>query len=188
VLAGCLTVAGGCGGGAAGKSGSTAPVATVTRLVQRDRVLVLEAWGTLAQDTSLMVPVNQRRVVILRHGAPDNTVFAEISFPPGTFDAPDVDSVRVTLIPLPGIYGLNIIADAPIGPGAELVFKYPLHFASPAGALERYGTDAAFEEALFIGRLLDDGRVAVLPPTRPASDNLRGVLPTGGAYVVAGPR
>ena len=179
----------GCGGGSTtGEPGSTTPVATVTRLVQRDSLLVLEAWGTLAHDTSLMVPVDQRRVVIIRHGAPDHTVFAEVSFPPGTFDAPGVDSVRVTLVPLPGIYGLDIIADAPIGPGAELVFKYPLHFASPAGALERYGTDAAFEEVLFIGRLLDDGRVAVLPPTRPASDNLRGVLPTGGAYVVAGPR
>ena len=151
-------------------------------------MLILEAWGSLPQDTSLMVPVDERRIVILRHGAPDNTVFAEILFPPGTFDAPDADSVRVTLVPRPGIYGLDVSADAPIGPGAELVFKYPLHFASPAGALERYGTDAAFERALFIGRLLDDGRVAVLPPTRPASDNLHAVLPTGGTYVVAGPR
>ena len=186
----CLTVVGGCGGGpAAGSgSGSPAPVVTVRRLVQRDSVLVLEAWGTLAQDTSLMVPVDQRRVVILRHGAPDNTMFAEVSFPVGTFDAPDVDSVRVNLVARPGIYGLDITADVPIGPGAELVFKYPLHFSSPAGALERYGTDAAFEQVLFIGRLLDDGRVAVLESTRPASDNLRAVLPTGGTYVVAGPR
>lgn len=184
----CLTVVGGCGGGPAAGSGSPAPVVTVTRLVQRDSVLVLEAWGTLAQDTSLMVPVNQRRVIILRHGAPDNTVFAQIVFPPGTFDAPGVDSVRVNLVARPGIYGLDISADAPIGPGAELVFKYPLHFASPAGALERYGTDVAFERVLFIGRLLDDGRVAVLLSTRPASDNLRALLPTGGTYVVAGPR
>ena len=159
----------------------------MTRLVQRDSVLVLEAWGTLAPDTSLMVPVDQRRVVILRHGAPDNTVFAEITFPPGTFDAPGADSVRVNLVAQPGVYGLDISADAPIGPGAELVFKYPLHFASPAGARERYGSDVAFERALFIGRLLDDGRVAVLPSTRPASDNLRAVLPAGGIYVVGGP-
>ena len=101
---------------------------------------------------------------------------------------PGIASIdRLQLPPLQRV-PIQLIAEAPIGPGAELVFKYPLHFASPAGALERYGTDAAFEEALFIGRLLDDGRVAVLPPTRPASDNLRGVLPTGGAYVVAGPR
>ena len=184
----CLTVGGGCGGGPAVGSGSPAPVVTVTRLVQRDSVLVLEAWGTLAPDTSLMVPVDQRRVVILRHAAPDNTVFAAITFPAGTFDAPGVDSVRVSLVARPGIYGLDITAEVPIGPGAELVFKYPLHFSSPAGARERYGTDVAFERVLFIGRLLDDGRVAVLQSSRPASDNLRAVLPTGGTYVVAGPR
>lgn len=183
-----VTAAGACGGSPGAGSASPSPAATVTRLVQRDSVLVLEAWGTLAQDTSLMVPVNQRRVVIIRHGAPDNTVFAEIVFPPGTFDAPGADSVRVNLVPRPGIYGLHISADAPMAPGAELVFKYPLHFASPAGVRERYTTDVAFEEALFIGRLLDDGRVAVLPSTRPASDNLRALLPADGVYVVAGPR
>ena len=160
----------------------------MTRLVQRDSVLVLEAWGSLAQDTSLMVPVDQRRVVILRHAAPDNTVFAAITFPAGTFDAPDVDSVRVNLVARPGIYGLDITADVPIGQDAELVFKYPLHFSSPAGALERYGTDAAFEQVLFIGRLLDDGRVAVLQSTRPGGGGGGGGVPTGGTYVVAGPR
>ena len=149
-----LTVAGSCGGGPAAGSVSPTPVVTVTRLVQRDSVLVLEAWGTLAQDTSLMVPVDRRRVVILRHGAPDNTVFAEITFPPGTFDAPGVASVRVSLVPQPGVYGLDISADAPIGPGAELVFKYPLHFASPPGAHERYGTDVAFERVLFLPRIV----------------------------------
>lgn len=135
-----------------------------------------------------MIKTGQRRVVVLRHGSPDNTTFAQVTFPAGVFDAPDADSVRATLTISPGTYGLTIEADAPIKAGVVLVFKYPLHFGSPAGARARYGTDAAFERALIVARLLNDGRVALLVSSRPASDNLLAVLPTGGTYVVGGLR
>jgi len=161
---------------------------TVTRLVDRASLLVLEAAGAVAADTTLLVAVGQPRVVILRHGPPDNVVFAEVSFPANAFAGTDRDSVRVTLTPLPGIYGLEVAADAPLRPGTQLVFKYAVHFSSPREAQARYETDVRLEEALFIGRLLEDGRVAQLPSTRPASDNLRAILPADGAYVVAAPR
>ncbi len=137
----------------------------------------------------MVLAVGQPRVIILRHGPPDDVVFAELSLPANAFEGGSTgDSVVVSLRPLPGIYGLDIRADAPLRPGAQLVFKYAVHFSSPREARDRYETDVRLEEALFIGRLLDDGRVAVLPSSRPASDNLRAILPADGAYVVAAPR
>ncbi len=174
----------GCGGTPA--PSATTPVATVRRLVEWDSVVVLEAWGAAADDTTLMVATDQPRVIILRHGPPDNTVFAELSLPANAFDSPEgvADSVRVSLRPRPGIYGVDITSDAPIKSGAVLVFKYAYHFSRPAGA-ERYQTDVELEEALFIGRLQENGMVAVLQSTRPASDNLQAIVPAGGTYVVA---
>jgi hypothetical protein len=159
-------------------------VATVRRLVQRDSLVLLEAWGAAANDTTLMVAVDQPRVIILRHGPPDNTVFAKLSLPANAFETPEGDSVRVSLQPRPGLYGVDITSGAPIKSGAVMIFKYAYHFARPAGT-ERYATDVDLEEALFVGRLQENGMVAILASTRPASDNLQAVVPAGGIYVVA---
>lgn len=153
-------------------------------MVARDSIVLLEAWGAAVDDTTLMVSTGHPRVIILRHGAPDNTVFAELSLPANAFESPTGDSVRVTLRPRPGMYGVTITSEAPIKSGAVLVFKYAYHFSRPSGA-GRYRTNVELEEALFVGRLQDDGRVAVLQSTRPASDNLQAVIPAGGTYSVA---
>jgi hypothetical protein len=159
-------------------------VATVRRLVARDSVVLLEAWGAAVNDTTLMVATGHPRVIILRHGPPDNTVFAELSLPANGFDSPPGDSVRVTLQPRPGMYGVTITSETPIKSGAVLVFKYAYHFSRPSGT-DRYRTNVELEEALFIGRIQDNETVAVLQSTRPASDNLQAVIPAGGTYGVA---
>ena len=173
-----------CGGGSQPSPEQSAPVPTVRRMVTRDSVVVLEAWGAAVADTSMLVAIGRPRTIILRHGAPDNTTFAELTIPANAFAGAQGDSVRVVLRPRPAVYGLDIRADATLQPGAELVFKYAYHFSRPAGT-GRYGTDVELEEALFIGRLQDDGMVAVLRSTRPASDNLQALLPADGTYVVA---
>ena len=150
--------------------------------------MVLEMRGGTAADTTLMVATDRPRTIILRHAPPDNTTFAELWLPAGVFEAGTRDSVEVRLIPRPGVYGVEITADARLKPGAVLTFKYAFHFSAPPGALARYGTLVALEQALFVSRLQADGRVAVLPSTRPAADNLRAVLPADGIYVVAAPR
>src|SRR5690606_18672622 len=126
------------------------------------------------------------RVIILRHAPPDNSPFAELYLPAGAFGAAAEAEVSVTV--LPGIYGLEFTASTPLEGVARVVFKYPLHFAAPAGARERYGSDVLFEQALVIGQSLPEGRVALLASTRPAADNLAAAVPGTGRYQVVAPR
>jgi hypothetical protein len=71
---------------------------------------------------------------------------------------------------------------------ASVTFKYARYFSAPARARAVYGGDLAYERALAVGRLLPDARLALLPSTRPAADNLRASLPAAGGYLVAAPQ
>jgi hypothetical protein len=150
------------------------------------QVLVLELSGTPPNDTTLNVPRRATRVVILRHGPPDNLTFAEVTFPAGAF-RDGGDSVRVSLHPRPGVYGLDIETAVPFD-SARVTFKYAVHFSAPAEARQIFGSNFAFERALAIGRLQPDNTVIFLPSTRPASDNLSAVIPSAGSYLVGAPR
>ncbi len=86
------------------------------------------------------------------------------------------------------MYGLGFTTSADLRPVARVVFKYPLHFAAPSGARERYGSDVTFEQALVVGQALPEGRMALLPSTRPAADNLAAAVPGAGRYLVVAPR
>ena len=169
----------------------TAPPATAprqpTRVLPRDSVFVLEAWGASPNDTVVTFAVGAGRVVILRHGPPDNTVFAELAVPPDS-GAGSQDSLRVAVRPRPGVYGVDIETSQPLARGATLTFKYPVHFSPPVAIRERYASRAAFERALGIGRVTGDGRIILLPSTQPASDNLQAEIPGAGRYLVAAPR
>jgi len=178
-----------CGGGkpTTGTEGTVQPLAN--QVMSLEQLYTLEAAGVPPGDTSVTFPAGTARHVILRHGPPDNTVFAELIFPAGVFGGINhPDSVRVSVKPRPGIYGVEFACNVPLGPGARLVFKYPVHFSAPVGAQQRYGTPVAFERALSIARLLPDGRYLLLPSTRPAADNLEAPLAESGTFIVAGPR
>jgi hypothetical protein len=128
-------------------------------------------------------------VIVLRHGTPDNLVFADVTVPAPAPDsaARPLDSLRLSIRPRPGVYGVDI--EAPVlPPGTAVTFDYPVHFSAPAAARARYGSDAAFEAALAVGELLPDGGLRFLVSTRPAADNLRAELPGPGSYVVGAPR
>ena len=179
----CLAVAA-CGGRAPGTA-SADPAAG--RIVPLADALVLESAGPPAPDTAVVFTAGERRAIVLRHGPPENLVFAEVWFMPETFGADSGREVRVEVRPRPGVYGVDIACSLPIRSGAYLVFKYPRYFSAPARARTVYGSDAVYERALAIGRL-QGGQLALLPSTRPASDVLRAPLGAPGSYLVAAPR
>ena len=186
-LAAALLVACGPPKAATGGNGADTPATPrVTRVVDETSLYLLESWGAPPTDTALTTPGGERRVVLMRHAPPDNSPFVELILPEGA--TPAGGSIDLALQPVPGVYGVDLAAPAAFTPSATLVFKYPVHFAAPAGARERYGGDVPFEQALLVGHVLPDGRVALLPVTRPAADNIAAIIPGPGRYLVVAPK
>lgn len=154
-------------------------------------ILVLESWGVPAEDTVVTFPAMEPRVILVRRGPPDNSVFAELRLPPGTIVPPDGRlETTLTLRPEPGVFGLDIVVEpgAQMAGSAELLFSYAVHFVTPEDARRRYGTSLAFEQALFIAHAGPNAEVRFLPSRRPGSDLLAASVTTPGRYLVAAPR
>lgn len=176
----CLVAA--CGGKAPARS---AVQPSPGRVVPIASAFVLETAGPPPSDTAVSFTTGSPHIIVLRHGPPEDVVFAEVAFPAPVFGADSGLPVRVELHPRPGVYGLEVITSLPLRDGATITFKYPRYFSAPARARAAYGSDAVFERALAVGRLRPDGQLALLPSVRPASDNLRAALPGPGTYLVA---
>ena len=177
----------GCGGGGKGAAG-VAPVeraAAAPGAAVIEAVFVLESGGTAPEDTVVVVPAGRGRVILVRRGAPDNSLFARIAIPP---DSARADTIRVTVRPRPGVYGIDLESDRPLPAGVTLTISYALHFVAPAGARDRYGSDLGFERALYLGRVSADRQVVFLPTTRPGSDLLVATIPGVGRYLVSAPK
>lgn len=175
-----------CGGGATTpRSEGAAPV--TVRLIPAAQAIVLENAGPPPPDTSVVFPAGQLRTIVLRHGPPENVDFAELTFPPTAF-ADSGRPVEVTIKPRQGLYGVDIRISEPLRERAFLVFRYGRYFLAPERARTVYGGDVLYERALSIGQVQPDGRLALLPSTRPASDNLRAALTGGGGYLVVAPQ
>lgn len=178
-----------CGGRSQGVlEDGTAPPAP--KELKPEEAYLVEVSGPSPPDTTVTFLSSQPRWIVLRHGPPDNTVFAEVSLPADALASPEgADSVRLHIRPLPGIYGVDLIADGELGKGARLTFKYPVHFAAPAASREKYPTELDFERALLIARQPEPGAsYHTVPTTRPASDNLSAELPELGRYLLLAPR
>jgi hypothetical protein len=175
-----------------GRANTVAPTATgadpVSRTLPADQLYVLEMSGIPPEDTTVRFRTDAPRQIILRHGAPDNTVFVELSFPSGSFTTGAGDSVTVTIHPRPGVYGIDLDLSAGLGGGATIRFRYPVHFMAPRAALARYGSAVRYEAQLSVMVRLESGGYGVLRSDRPASDNLRAPLRGPGSYLVAAPR
>lgn len=163
--------------------------AVVTQTLPLSALYVLEMSGIAPADTVLEIAPADARLIMMRHGQPDNTEFAILRFPAKVFTPPPGrDSVRISVRPRPGVYGVELTTDAPFGNGAKIVFKYPIHFSAPVGARQAYGSLVRLERALSVAQLQPDGRYALLVSTRPASDNLEAPLSGPGTYLVVAPR
>ncbi|MHB1329646.1 MAG: hypothetical protein ACYC2K_15720, partial [Gemmatimonadales bacterium] len=166
----------------------------------------LESTGIPPDDTTVVIPGGQRRVISLRRGPPDNSLFAVVILADSTLTSladttrpvakPDTgavpsatDSIRISVKSLPGRYGIELdIQGGRVTSLLTVAMSYALDFVAPAGARERYGSDLGYEAALFLARLEPDGRVIYLPTSRPGSDLIAARVPGPGRYVVAAPQ
>jgi hypothetical protein len=181
--AGAALLAAACGGRASTKTGVDPNAA---RVVPVASAIVLETAGPPPSDTTVTFTAGERRVIVLRHGPPENVVFAELVFPPSAFRADSGRPVRVEVRPRPGVYGLDLTTSAPLGEGASVIFKYARYFSAPARARAAYGSDVVYERALAVGQYRAGGtELVLLPSTRPVADDLQALLPSAGSYVVA---
>ncbi|HET9726083.1 MAG TPA: hypothetical protein VFP28_04140 [Gemmatimonadales bacterium] len=181
----CVVLAA-CGGRA--PSGAKGAEPTPARVIPLASAIVLETAGPPPSDTAVTFTAGESRVIVLRHGPPENVVFAEVWFAPQTFHADSGRPVKVEIRPRPGVYGIDLVTSVPFSEGASIVFKYPRYFSGPAKARAIYGSDGLYERALAIGQVLGTGQtLALLPTSRPAPDNLQAALPAPGTYLVAAP-
>jgi hypothetical protein len=168
----------------------TTPAAppAASRILPLARVIVLETTGPPPSDTSVSFPVGNPHIIVLRHGPPENIVFAHLRFTAAAF-ADSGQTVTIEVHPRPGVYGLDVATSLPLRGGeATVVFEYARYFSAPVRARRVYGSDVAFERALAVGRLLADNQIELLPSTRPAPDNLAAGLPAPGSYLAAAPQ
>lgn len=191
--ASALLVAGvlGCGGRAPLPGDVPPSERPLPAAIQASGVLVLESWGVPPEDTVVTFSAVEPRVILLRRGAPDNSIFAELVIPPGTLLPPEGrTTATMTLRPRPGTFGLDVELEAGsrMRPGPSLTFSYAVHFVMPEGARQRYGSAIAFERELYVTQVGGDGLVTFLPSERPASDHLGALLTGPGRYLVAAPR
>lgn len=156
----------------------------VVRTAARGETAPVEVGGIAPNDTVVTVARGEPRVVILRHGPPDRAEFFELILPPTVFAGSPGDSVRVTIRPRPGVYGVELSADAEWGPGAELAFKYAVHFYPPADAVRRYRTLTEVDRRLTVARRERNGDLTLYLSSRPAPDVLRAFIPGEGTWVM----
>ena len=130
---------------------------SAVRVVPLAAAIVLETAGPPPSDTSVTFTTGEPHVIVLRHGPPENVVFAEVSFPPGAFRVDSGRMVTVEVHPRPGVYGLEVITNQPLGEGATVTFKYARYFLAPARARAVFGSDVQYERALSVGQLIPSG-------------------------------
>jgi hypothetical protein len=156
------------------------------RVIPASEAIVLENAGPPPSDTSVTFLTGEGRVIILRHGPPDNVTFARLEFAPDAFGPGSGRQVRVELSPQPGVYGVDIRTTVPFA-GATLSFYYARYFTVPSRARQTYGNYVVFERALVIWQVQPNAMLGPLTSTRPALDVLSATIPGPGGYLVAAP-
>jgi hypothetical protein len=186
VAATWLMVLAGCG---PPRTVATTPTASPPpqRVLPLPRVIVLETSGPPPSDTSVSFTAGTDRIIVMRHGPPENIVFARIRFPAAAF-GDSGQLVSVDLRPRPGIYGLDMSTSIPPRTGVTLAFEFARYFSAPARARQVYRSNAAFERALTVGRLLPDNNIELLSPNDTELDKVGAVIPGTGSYLVAAPQ
>jgi hypothetical protein len=187
-IAGSLLLLTACGGGGTtGTAGTTPAVPTgpqVTRSLSRSDADVIEVGGIAPSDTVLTVAKGVARTLILRHGPPDRAEFLQLDLPATVFAEAEKDSVRVTVTTRPGVYGVDLAADADWGPGTELAFKYAVHFYPPSGAIRRYGTLTEVAKRLAVAKRDRNGDLTLYYTTHPGPDIARAFITGEGSWVM----
>lgn len=183
-----LLLAAACGGGASSTTidpALQAPTGPVeVRRVPRDQVDLVEVGGIAPNDTVFRVLKGMARTLVLRHGPPDHAEFLELILPATVFAQAGKDTVQVTVTTRPGVYGVDLSADADWGPGTQIAFKYAVHFFPPSGSVRRYGTLTEVAKRLTVARRERNGDLTIFYSTAPAPDVSRAFVPGAGSYVM----
>lgn len=166
---------------------SPPPGPTPARTVDLAAVYLLQMSGTPPPDTTVTLTAGTPRHILFRTARPDNTVLADVYFGAQAFQSPPGTAVTVTLRANHDAFGLILESGSPFQAGAEITFKYAVHFQAPPDAAAKYPSHVLLERALAVGRLAG-AQIDLLPTTRPASDNLEAPAAAPGTYVVAAPR
>lgn len=184
-----LLLAAACGGGrAAPPVGAPLPTVGSGGPQALNTVWPLERLGPSPTDTTVRFTAVGGRTVVLRHPRPDLSIFAIITFPPGSMRGRQGDSVTVHIQPTPGRYGFTLVSPDSFATAAVGTFSYAVHFAAPEGSQARYPTPTRFEAAMGGAVMVDSATVRFLSSDRPAGDMLRFAILAPGTYLLAAPR
>jgi hypothetical protein len=177
--------------GCSSRQQATAPTPTnqptSSRVLPLPRVIVLETAGPPPSDTVVSFTAGTPRVIVLRHGPPENIVFARISFSAAAF-ADSGQMVRVEVRPQPGVYGLELSTSLPTRGETSVAFDYARYFSAPGRAQQVYRSVLAFERALAVGRVLPENQIELLPSLNQGLDRVSAVIAGSGTYLVAAPQ
>jgi hypothetical protein len=186
-IAGVLLLAA-CGGGRSANAAGAVPAEPTgpqeVRSLSRSAANVIEVGGIAPNDTILVVRKGEARTLILRHGPPDRAEFLQLDLPATVFAGAAKDSIRVTVTTRPGVYGVDLSADADWGPGVQLAFKYAVHFFPPDGAIRKYGTLTEVAKRLSVARRDRNGDLTLYYTTQPGPDIARAFITGEGSWVM----
>ena len=186
-IAGVLLLAA-CGGGRSANAAGAVPAEPTgpqeVRNLSRSAANVIEVGGIAPNDTIVVVRKGEARTLILRHGPPDRAEFLQLDLPATVFADAGKDPVRVTVTTRPGVYGVDLSADADWGPGAQLAFKYAVHFYPPEGAVRKYGTLTEVAKRLTVARRDRNGDLTLYYTTQPGPDIARAFITGAGSWVM----
>lgn len=149
------------------------------------QILIADRAGLSPSDTAVTFHARQGRTVVMRHTAPDNSIYAILTVPA---DSSASDSVTVSLRATPGRYGLRLGATPRLPSGSVLTFSYAIHFIPPATVPNgTYPTISRYADWLGLGRMHDDSSYKFLPHNRPGGDMLRATISEPGEFLIAAP-
>jgi hypothetical protein len=148
-------------------------------------VWILERSGASPPDTVVTFRAGAGRTIVMRHGAPDNAIFAIIEVAADTARRASADSVVLRLSPSPGRYGVDLQSSDSTLKGIRLTFSYATHFQEPSEALSRYPTPAQFEFQTAAARLIGAEQLQFVVGDRPAADMIRFNVTGNGTWLLA---
>lgn len=163
-------------------------------------IILPQQAGAPPVSSATFYVVNSRTVArTLRHADGAATIFADLEFPLGALASLDgapvgsLDSVRVTVTPDAGTYGITVSPDGLVfatGARPTVTLSYVRYGDLSAGLVSpRYPDALSYAAALDIWHEAGVDRWAVAPGSGgTGGDAVTARLSTGGRYVAAAPR
>ena len=154
-----------------------------TRVIPLAAAIVLETAGPPPADTTVTFVAGEPRVIVLRHGPPENMVFAEVTFAAEAFRADSGRPVKVEIRPAAGRVRARPASRACRSATARRSSSSipGTSRRRPRRARSTGATCCTSARSRSASCWAPDSRIALLPSTRPATRQPRGrALPAPG--------